>query len=237
MIRIFQRHCNFSSNSVGKVRPEWYDREGCFKNLVRTVNGRDDVDLTVMFDGEPNEEHFINNYDVNIVKRNGGTDGHSFLNVVEYVEKLDIDNNDIIYFLEDDYIHVDGWVDIMLEGFDSMGVDYLTLYDHKDKYFLPAYENLQSKILATENVHWRTTPSTTNTYACKFKTFKKHIHIHKEYCDLQRGFTRDHDKFIRLWREGSNLVSSIPGYSTHVETPYLSPAVDWEVVINNSKSV
>jgi hypothetical protein len=26
-IRVFQRHCNFSSNSHNKPRPDWFDRE------------------------------------------------------------------------------------------------------------------------------------------------------------------------------------------------------------------
>lgn len=227
MIHIFLRHCNFSSNSIDKIRPEWFSREKCYQNLIRTTESKD-VNITILFDGEPEPEHFINNYKVEMVNMKGGTDGHSFLNLVNYVEKLKIDDNDIVYFLEDDYLHQDGWVDIMNEGFNSMNADYISLYDHKDKYFLQPYQRLQSKIIATKSTHWRTSPSTTNTYACRFKTFKKHIHIHKEYCDLERGFTRDHDKFQRLWQEGSNLVTSIPGYSTHVETPYLSPVVNWE---------
>ena len=27
----------------------------------------------------------------------------------------------------------------------------------------------------------------------------------------------DHTKFLHLWREGSNLISSIPGYSNHCD--------------------
>ena len=230
MIHIFQRHCNTSSNSTGKIRPDWFSREGCFKNLLSTIDGYRDITLTVMFDGVPSDDHFINKYNCKKVLQEGGTDGHSFLNVVDYVKELDLDENDIVYFLEDDYMHVPGWVDVMREGFESLIVDYITLYDHKDKYFLPGYETLQSKIIATKSVHWRTTPSTTNTYACKFKTFLEHINIHRDYCDLVKGYTRDHDKFIKLWESGSNLISSIPGYSTHVETLYLSPVVDWEKI-------
>ena len=230
MIYIFQRHCNFSSNSVDKIRPEWFSRENCFNNLLKTIEDKDNVKLIVMFDGTPSDDHFIKKYDGEIVLKEGGTDGHSFLNVVNYVSELDLNEDDIIYFLEDDYLHTLNWVDIMEEGFSSINVDYITLYDHKDKYFLPAYNNLQSKIIATTNTHWRTCPSTTNTYACRFKIFKKHLSIHKEYCDLEKGFTRDHDKFIRLWQEKSNLISCIPGCSTHVETPFLSPVVNWEKV-------
>ena len=227
MIYIFQRHCNFSSNSVGKTRPEWFTREKCFKNLLNTLT--DNIKLTVVFDGEP-KDHYITKYSgFELVKlQGGGDDGRSFLNLVNYVESLNLSEDDIIYLLEDDYLHQEGWDQVMEEGFKYIGVDYITLYDHKDKYFLPMYQNLQSKIIATPSVHWRTTPSTTNTYACKYKTFIKHIEIHKQFCDLEKGFTRDHDKFTFLWENGSNIISSIPGYSTHVETEYMSPGVNWE---------
>lgn len=232
MIYIYQRHCNFSSNSIHKNRPDWFSREKCFVNLLKTISKHDDVKLIVMFDGEPTKDHFINNYKskLNLVKLKGGDDARSFLNVINYVVEQDHKPDDIIYFLEDDYLHVRNWVNILKEGFEQISADYITLYDHYDKYFLPMYNELMSKILATTNTHWRTTPSTTNTYACKYSTLIKHLDIHKEYCDLDRGFTRDHDKFTRLWQEGSNLISSIPGYSTHVESEFLSPVVNWSEV-------
>lgn len=229
-IKIFVRHCNFSSNSVHKNRPEWFSREKCWVNLKTTSD--QDTDITVMFDGAPNDEHFLSKdkEGYNLVCKQGGTDGHSFRNLLEHVYEQNIDDNTILYFLEDDYYHQPGWTNIMREGFEYIGVDYLTLYDHSDKYFLPMYEDLQSKVIATPSCHWRTTPSTTNTYAMLAKTFKKHYNIHLEYCDLEKGYTRDHDKFLRLWNEGSHLVSSIPGYSTHCETEYMSPVVKWNKI-------
>jgi hypothetical protein len=100
------------------------------------------------------------------------------LNVLNYVKEQNYDDNDIIYFLEDDYIHRQGWVDILKEGFKYIAADYYTLYDHPDKYWLPMYEDLTSRILPTPTTHWRTTPSTTNTYACTYKTLMKHFDSH-----------------------------------------------------------
>jgi glycosyltransferase involved in cell wall biosynthesis len=229
-IKVFVRHCNFSSNSVGKNRPEWFSREKCWNNLLETSD--ENTEVTAIFDGEPKTEHFLHNDTRNykLVCKHGGTDGHSFLNLLEYVHEQNIEDDTILYFVEDDFYHKPGWVNILREGFEYIGADYITLYDHNDKYFLPMYNDLQSKIIATPSIHWRTTPSTTNTYAMLYQTFKKHYNIHKEYCDLQKGFTRDHDKFIRLWNEGSNLISCLPGYSTHCETEYLSPCIDWSKI-------
>ena len=227
MIRIFQRHCNFSSNSHNKPRPEGFDKEKIFDSFISTLDKR--VDYVAFHDSGngPIEEHFLKNKDVNKISIKGGNDAQSFLNLLNYIIEQEYDDEDIIYFLEDDYLHKPGWIDIMLEGFEYIGADYYTLYDHPDKYYLKAYENLQSKIIATPSIHWRTTPSTTNTYACKFKTLKQHFDIHVKYCDLIEKWTKDHVKFIHLWNIGSNLVSSIPGYSTHVEENMLSPTIKW----------
>jgi len=233
-IHIFQRHCGFSSQSQNKPRPEWFNREKCFTNLINTVDDRVRVNLIYDNASMSLQDHFISKieHNFNVVEFKGGNDAQSFLNLLNYVHKLDIDDNDIVYFLEDDYLHIQGWVDIMIEGFTYVNSDYLTLYDHKDKYFPQVLSYLDSKVLVTPSIHWRTTPSTTNTYACKFKTLKKHFDIHIKYCDLINKWTRDHDKFTELLTQGSTLISCIPGLSTHVETQFLSPIIDWEETLN-----
>ena len=102
MIHIYQRHCNVSSNSVGKSRPEWFSREGCFQNLLKTTSKHKNIKITIMFDGEPNKDHFINKYNSDfyeLVKREGGDDARSFLNVVNYVaeQNLPEDEPDLIF--------------------------------------------------------------------------------------------------------------------------------------------
>lgn len=230
MIRVFQRHCNFSSNSHNKPRPKWFDREKIFDSFINTLDER--VEYTAFHDcGNGNiEDHFLANKKINKISMFGGNDAQSFLNLINYVNTQNYPEDDIIYFVEDDYLHKKGWIDILLEGFEYIGADYFTLYDHPDKYYLQMYENLTSKVIATPSVHWRTTPSTTNTYACTVGTLKKHFDIHVKYCDLVEKWTKDHDKFTQLWNEGSNLVSCIPGYSTHVESNMLSPTVNWSQI-------
>lgn len=240
-IKIFVRHCKFSSNSANKNnRPKYFSREGCFNNLLNTSDSN--TELTVCFDGNLSEcDHFLNKNiyknKFNLFQKKGGNDGVSFLNMIEYVNTLTFDDNDIIYFLEDDYFHNIGWTNILREGFESIAVDYITLYDHNDKYWYPMYEQLMSKVLCTKNAHWKSIPNTTNTYACLAKTFKRDYHIHKMYCDLNKGYTRDFDKFNHLTNEGKPLISSIPGYSTHCEMEYMSPVIDWETVFNKTCTI
>jgi|TARA_R110000822_G_scaffold136701_1_gene274200 glycosyltransferase involved in cell wall biosynthesis len=226
MIRIFQRHCQFSSNSANKQRPEWFNREKIFDSFKDTFT--DEINYTAFYDTLNGSEHFIFNKGVNIVETEGGSEAKSFNNLLKYVYKQDFKEDDIIYFVEDDYLHLNGWVNIMLEGFNQIGADYYTLYDHPDKYYLPMYQDLQSKIITTENTYWRTVPSTTCTFACKFGIFKKYFEDHLKFCS--EGFTQDHQMFLHLWSIGSNLVSCMPAYSTHVEANMLSPFIEWENV-------
>jgi hypothetical protein len=168
-----------------------------------------------------------------IIEFKGGSETASFLYMLEYVYRKKLRSETIIYFLEDDYLHRAGWPQILREAFTLSGIDYVTLFDHRDKYFFPQYADLRSKIFHTDSCHWRTTPSTTNTYAMFFKTLQKHIDIHRCF-SLGRTITADHDKFCKLAEEEAVLISSIPGYSTHVEVDFASPCTDWEKILSQN---
>jgi hypothetical protein len=239
-IKIFVRHCKFSANSVGKNRPSWFDREGCFNNLLNTVDP--DCEVNVCFDGNlKGSDHFVEKLlgcDLFCVhEKIGGNDGASFLNTLEFAYNSNFSDKDIIYFTEDDYLHNTGWPNILREGFTATAADYITLYDHNDKYWFAMYEQLMSKVICTKSVHWRSIPNTTNTYACLGKTFRRDYEIHRQFCDLARGFTRDFDKFERLAELGKTLISPMPGYSTHCEPEFMSPVVDWQQVFENTSTL
>ena len=226
-IKVFLRHWNGALARKQDVRPEWFSYEKCYRSVKNA-----DVDLYILLDGTKEKHHFEFDANDNITEYHGGSDEASFLFCLNQIERYNFDDDDIIYIVEDDYLHRTGWENIMKEAFDTFDVDYVTLYDHGDKYTLEMYENLQSKILHSKNIHWRSTPSTCNTYAAKWKTFKKHWDIHVMYClpeHTHGGY--DHTKFLHLWREGSNLISSIPGYSNHCDLQqYWSPIIDWSKI-------
>lgn len=248
-IKIFVRHCVFSSRTDAVTnRPHFFNKEGCFNNLLNTVD--DKCEITVLFDGNLLDcDHFLNREiyrgKFNLVEKQGGSETKSFLNMIEYVKAININDDDIVYFLEDDYFHNVGWPTILREGFGEYfgnvrGVfrngskEYVTLYDHNDKYCHQMFDELTSKIIYSKSVHWRTTPSTTNTYAMLGKTFKRDYDIHKKYSNSDANFTHDHAKFIHLGIDGRYLISCIPGYSTHCLNEHMSPLVDWEKVYNQT---
>jgi hypothetical protein len=214
LIHVFVRYCNYSSVSFHKKRPCWFSKEACHRNLLETSDER--VKFTYFLDTASVGDHFIQGQAIEIKE---GTEAGSFLRMLDFVEKLPLHPETIIYFLEDDYLHAKGWVDVLFEGF-SLDADYVTLYDHKDKYL--NYPTLRSQILLTPSTHWRTTPSTTNTYAMRFKTLQKHLPIHRRFSE-GRKISADHEKFCCLGRKGSKLISPIPGWSTHADVDFESP--------------
>jgi hypothetical protein len=170
--------------------------------------------LTVILDKKPGDPaHFTEMPGVRIVdvlETVGacGSDSASFRAAMAVAKNLD----GIIVFLEDDYVCTPDW-HLVQEGL-RFG-DYVTLYDHPDKYE-PQYEGIPCTVHKGKYRHWRTTPSTTNSYAMTSATLKRDWDIHAEYCKGS-GITLDHPKFLALWQHGRRLVSCIPSAWSHEE--------------------
>ena len=216
---IINRHCNYSSISANKDRPAWFNREKCFLNLLKT---KGESRLVVFFDGDP-KGHFVSNYEVEIVAGNYGSGAKSYLAAIDYaLQQPDED----IYFVEDDYLHTPGWYSIMSRVVDTQ--QYVTLYDHPDKYD-SMYAGLQSSLILIGDRHWRTTPSTTDTFACKKNILQEDYNIHVKFSSIA-NYSFDHLRFLELGSKGRHIISPIPGMSTHVETGFLSPFIDWSKI-------
>lgn len=227
-IEVFVRHCHYTAVSPHKERLPGYSREKCHRNLMKTASSV--VNFTFLLDAfYPMESsHFIKQEtDFPVIECKAGSEAGSFLFLLEHVLKKPFSEDTIVYLVEDDYLHRPGWTEVLLEGFTLPKADYVTLYDHGDKYLLPEYGTLQSVLYHSASCHWRTTPSTTNTYAMRFKTLQNHYEIHKAF-STGCSITKDHEKFLRLKEMGAQLVSCLPGWSTHVEKSLLSPAHDWQ---------
>jgi len=218
----------------GGTRPSWFSKEVCFQSVW---NYKDDYTrITVLFDGDIPENHWIFNYctqektdtgpPLHIVNMNAGSGHASLLLQLAYATSQSLDDNTIVYILEDDYLHCPDWPKILREGLTTSHMqpaipfDYITLYDHRDKYTLKMYEGLVSQIAFTESCHWRTIPSTTDTFACRFKTLKTDAPITAHF------YNADHERFLYLGRHhGRRIGSCIPAYSTHAHSDFISPCM------------
>jgi hypothetical protein len=229
-IEVFLRHCFYSKlqEQPSRSRPSWWDKEKTFLNFKRTLDPNL-VNYTIIYDETYGkiEDTFLKD-EKDVIRIKAGKESKSFLKTLDIIKSKNFDEDTIIYFLEDDYLHKDNWANILLEGF-TLPVKYVTLYDHGDKY-QEMYKDLMSKILVTENSHWKPVPSTTNTFATRFGTLLEDFEIHKKHSTNVEP-SNDHIKFIELSRKGNYLASPIPGYCTHCHGNFLSPCINWEKYI------
>ncbi len=164
----------------------------------------------------------------------------SFRHVAQYA--IDhYNDSQIVYLLEDDYLHLSDSAICVEEGLQI--ADYVTLYDHPDKYVdaknggNPLVKNggELTRVVLTKSTHWKRTNSTTMTFACKVKTLRNDFNIWLKHTS---GVTpKDFKAFKRLlgigglfnmlFGKGRVLISPIPSRSTHAEIAFLAPLVDW----------
>ena len=167
-----------------------------------------DDDVHVVLDATPGEAHFIENETGFTLHRiTVGSDSGSY----RYCIALASTFSGIVVLLEDDYRVAPSWRGLIEEG---LGVgSYVTLYDHPDKY-LSQYKDLPSRIFKGSR-HWRTTPSTTSSFAARASTLLEDKDVHIQFAADDRN--RDHERFLTLWTRGRQLVSCMPGAWSHEE--------------------
>jgi hypothetical protein len=234
-IEVFLRHCYYSKlqELPDRTRPQWFNKIKVFENFKNTF---DLVNYTIVYDefyGSIDKTFLAKEKNVEVIKCGSETD--SFLSTLELIQSKNFDDDTIIYFLEDDYLHRTGWCDILLEGF-AVGSHYVTLYDF-DLFIAKGY---LSEIFTTPSSHWRAVPATTNTFACKYETLLEDLKVHKKYSihgiKEEEGFyfSKDYDKFWELQKQHRYLISPMPGWSTHCDANHISPVIDWRQVMNDA---
>jgi len=231
-IEVFVRHC-FTSIHDNIRWSEGITKEQCFNNLIESVQNNSDINFTFLLDniGHNNTEHFLEKQsDYKVIRFQGGSEYKSFRFMLDYVNDLNLSNETIIYFLEDDYLHRFGWPKILREAYDELDIEFVSLYDHKDKYIFPMYRTLKSQIFLTNSTHWRDIPSTVNTFSTRVKTLRECMPTILKFDDMGPPETRpyDHYRWLELGKQGNMLISPIPGWSTHLQPGLESPIIDWK---------
>jgi hypothetical protein len=204
--------------------------------------------------------HFSEGFDVNDFRNKlpvfGGMGG--LARTIELMEMHDHKDDDVILFLEDDYLFTPGgfkeWVEAC-KHFDG----FVSPFDHPDRYLRSDDEFAKkTEIFIHNNRHWRKAEATTSVVGARYKYFKKtslirklprfHIWffwpgrlIGRELPSIDRVFyRRAHYLF------GIDLFTPIPGIANHlakfaapsnkrylkkgchIPETQLSPGVDWE---------
>ena len=225
-----------SDGSYEKEKPRYISKKTCLRNCYHVFKNSE---IHLIADNVQDETwSWIESQFPHIKKERTsfGNGALSFNHALSIALKLPL--NDIIYFVEDDYLHRRHSYTALKEGI-MLGADYVTLYDHPDKYLdtdnpFVDKDGEVTKVLLTKSSHWKMTSSTTMTFASTVNTLRKDEEI------LRIRTCNDHPDDFNMFADladlGRSLVSPIPGFCTHGQSDFLSPRVDWEKVSINFDS-
>jgi hypothetical protein len=221
-----------SDAGYNKVKPDYINNENCLKNFCNVFFDYI-YDINIIADNcsEPTLNMIKKYIDpINIEQVSVGHGAGTFNLALD--KALKYDDNEIVYFVENDYLHYPNAEKILLEGFNT-GASYVSLYDHPDKYINGANPEVEdggemTRVLLTKSCHWKITNSTTMTFAAKVETLREDKEILRSF--TQGSYPRDFEMFLALRDKGQALVTPIPGYSTHGETAWLSPLINWSKI-------
>jgi hypothetical protein len=218
-----------------KIKPPYINNENCLKNALQVFPWTE-YDWSIIADNiseETNDmiQKYIPRSYINYVSIGHGA-GTFNLALDEALQEPD---GQVIYFLENDYLHKLNSDKIILEGLE-LGASFVSLYDHPDKYLPPSQGGNpyceggaeDTRVYLTKSTHWKITNSTTMTFASTIRTLIRTENILRNY--TQGTYPEDFKMFLDLREQGELLISSIPGYSTHGETAWLTPLTDWSQI-------
>jgi hypothetical protein len=221
-----------SDAGYNKVKPKYINNRNCLWNAVNVFK---DADWYIIADNTSEKTNnmlfqYIDNLDV-IEHVSVGHGAGTFNLALD--KALTFDDDEIVYFLENDYLHIPGSQKVIEEGLNEIGADFVSLYDHPDKYIDGANPYVQgggemTRVMLSTSSHWKVTNSTTMTFAAKVKTLRKVENVLREH--TQGSYPRDFDMFVSLYNSAHYLVTPIPGYSTHGETAWLTPLINWSKI-------
>ena len=220
-----------SETGYPKEKPSYINNKDCFINAYQKL---DECQFIVIADNiNDDTKQFLLTFVDNIIEVSVGHGAGTFNIALDMALKMD--PNEVVYFLENDYIHREGSKKALEEVFNSdILFDYVTLYDHPDKYLNP-YEGgnpfcigkgEQTKVFLTESCHWKYTNSSTMTFASRVNTLIEDETILRKW--TSETYPHDFNMFYELGQKGRKIVSPIPGFSTHGETRWLSPLINWK---------
>ncbi len=193
-----------------------YPKRKCFENLCSVF--RDHSIYVLGDDLDTNLMSFVMSFNVTLDNKVRGKDQY-MRDKFEFCIN-NFSPEDIVYMVEDDYMHYSGSDVLIQEGLQH--ADYVTLYDHPDKYssFIhpnPELTDIGEKtvVFLTEHSHWKYTNSTTGTFAFKKQTLIEDYDIWMNQV-VNNIWFYDYQGFIDVRKNNRKVASCIPGRSSHM---------------------
>jgi hypothetical protein len=220
-IDIIYRCCEAEVDPPYKwIRPTWFSKIHCLQTFLKALDTSKDIISSVTFLHDGVLGKLYNNIpkQYKIESVNYKNNEKSLLRTFDIVDSL---NGDCIYFVEDDYLHLENSINVIFEGVKKLKL--VNGYDHLDRYIRDddMTKDKESIVFLKEtNCHWRTAESTCCTWAST-RTMWNSIKESARYYKLEdRKFFRNLIKNkIRLW-------TPMPGVTTQVDDK-LSPGIEW----------
>lgn len=217
-----------SDAGYSKVKPEYINNENCLINALDMFS-TDKHDWIVIADNvSENTKKMIEKYILSPKYVSVGHGAGTFNLALD--EALKGDDDEIVYFIENDYIHLEGSPQIIEEALE-LGASYVTLYLHPDKFMSP-YEGgnpevdadggYSTKIYRGKTQLYGMFNSTTMTFASTVKTLKEDEAVLRKYTN-QGHYPDDFKMFLHLRENGKALLCPLNTFSTHGETAWLAP--------------
>jgi hypothetical protein len=228
-----------SNNSYDKVREPYATKENCLKNALRAFPPSGEIQWIILGDALQGTTEGMIRQAIRGLEYarfelvNSGGNAASFNMALDLA--LGTNGDGLVYFLEDDYLHVLPCAHLIEEGLIGVGADYVSLYDHPDKYlpaslggnpFIDETGGEPTRVFKGMTRHWKLTNSTTMTFAARTGIIREDEAILRKWTAL--ACPRDFQLFTELKENGRQLITPLPGASTHGETAWLSPFIEWE---------
>lgn len=218
-----------SDSGYNKVKPKYINNRNCLWNALLTFTH---ADWFILADNVSEETYdmAVDYLSEDKVQRVSVGHGAGTFNLA-LDKALTFDDNEIVYFLENDYFHKPKSQMIIEDGLNNLNADYLTLYLHPDKFISP-YEGgnpnvdqdggyLTKIYLSKNNNVFFQVDSTTMSFAARVKTLREDEQILRQY--TSGTYPEDYKMFLELRKKGKVLLCPTETKSTHGETKWLAP--------------
>lgn len=216
-----------SDTGYNKVKPDYITNENCLKNFYNVFK---DHDIQIIADNCSDStllmiQKYIEPIDIKQVSIGHGAGTFN----LALDEALKLEDDEIVYFVENDYIHLPNSAQILEEGF-KLGAPYVTLYLHPDK-FIPPFQGgnpevdvdggYLTRIYRGETQLFGMFNSTTMTFAARVKSLREDEAILRKWTNGTHP--NDFKMFLELRDNGKALLCPLNTFSTHGESMWLAP--------------
>jgi hypothetical protein len=227
-----------------KGRPLYFSKMLCLRSMLRSISRMEDrPQITFVNDGPMPEDRLeVMGRWGEVVSLPGLGNSPSYREALKMATAV---SEPLMYMAEDDYLYTEDAFPKMMRAFEELpDVDYITLFDHLDRYRRrDDARRGYSRLLLAAGHHWRTIDSTCMTFGARVAALRSDAWIH--WIGTTRRITtvpKDMPRDRTIWRitQGQKgflwkfpkrtLIGPVPSLAAHMDPQAMAPNVDWEQV-------